>query len=199
MKKERKAVISSVTKETDIQLELNLDGGEVAVCTGIGFFDHMLNAFGCHGSFGFKLEVKGDLEVDEHHTMEDVGLALGQAFKDALGDKRGITRFGESHVPMDEALARCVVDLSGRPYLGWRCDFPYPEVGNVNVRLFREFAQAFVNVAGVTMHVDLLACDEVHHGMEAVFKAIGRALRQAVDLRHGASDIPSTKGSLLYN
>ena len=195
----RKAVISRVTKETDISLELELDGGDVSVQTGIGFFDHALNAFACHGGFGLKLLAKGDLEIDEHHTMEDIGLALGQAFKDALGDKRGITRFGESHVPMDEALARCVVDLSGRPYLGWRCDFPFPEVGRVNVRLFREFAQSFVNVAGLSMHVDLLACDEVHHGMEAIFKAMGRALRQAVDLRSGKKEVLSTKGSLLYN
>jgi len=195
----RKSVISRVTKETEIKLELELDGGKVSVQTGIGIFDHALNAFACHGGFGLKLLAKGDLEIDEHHTMEDIGLALGQAFKDALGDKRGITRFGESHVPMDEALVRCVVDLSGRPYLAWRCDFPYPEVGGVNVRLFREFAQSFVNVAGLSMHVDLLACDEVHHGMEAVFKAMGRALRQALDLRPGSKDVPSTKGSLLYN
>ncbi len=195
----RKAVISRVTKETDISLELELEGGDVSVQTGIGFFDHALNAFACHGGFGLKLLAKGDLEIDEHHTMEDIGLALGQAFKDALGDKRGITRFGESHVPMDEALARCVVDLSGRPYLGWRCDFPFPEVGRVNVRLFREFAKSFVNVAGLSMHVDLLACDEVHHGMEAIFKAMGRALRQAVDLRPGKKEVLSTKGSLLYN
>ena len=195
----RKAVISRVTKETDISLELDLDGGDVSVQTGIGFFDHALNAFACHGGVGLKLLAKGDLEIDEHHTMEDIGLALGQAFKDALGDKRGINRFGESHVPMDEALARCVVDVSGRPYLGWRCDFPYPEVGRVNVRLFREFAQSFVNVAGLSMHVDLLACDEVHHGMEAIFKAMGRALRQAVDLRPGKKEVLSTKGSLMYN
>ncbi len=199
MKMERNASITRKTRETDIKLELGLDGGAVAVGTGVGFFDHMLNAFGCHGGFGLSFNVRGDLEVDAHHTMEDTGLALGQAFKDALGDKRGITRFGNSHVPMDESLARCVVDLSGRPYLGWRCDFPQPEVGGVSVRLFREFAQAFVNVAGVTMHVDLLACEESHHGMEAVFKAMGRALRKAVELRQGASDVPSTKGTLQYN
>jgi len=195
----RDANVERITRETEIRLALCLEGGTVSVSTGIGFFDHMLNAFGCHGHLGLRIEAKGDLEVDQHHTMEDIGLALGQALKDALGDKRGITRFGESHVPMDESLARVVIDLSGRPCLAWRVELPQSEAGTVPVRLFREFAQAFVNTGGVTMHVDLLACEETHHGLEAIFKAFGRALSQAVALRHGSDEIPSTKGSLNYN
>ncbi len=195
----RDANVERITRETEIRLALCLEGGTVSVSTGIGFFDHMLNAFGCHGHLGLRIEAKGDLDVDQHHTMEDIGLALGQALKDALGDKRGITRFGESHVPMDESLARVVIDLSGRPCLAWRAELPQPEAGTVPVRLFREFAQAFVNAGGVTMHVDLLACEETHHGLEAIFKAFGRALSQAVAIRQGSDDIPSTKGSLKYN
>ena len=199
----RSARIKRKTRETDIKLELSLDtaaeGSAVSVATGLGFFDHMLHAFGCHGGFGLKLAVKGDLEVDQHHTMEDTGLALGQAFKDALGDKRGITRFGCSHVPMDDSLARVVVDLSGRPYLAWRAELPHPEAGGIPVRLFREFMQGFVNASGTTLHVDLLVGEETHHGLEAVFKAFGRALAEAVALKPGSTAIPSTKGSLLYN
>lgn len=196
---ERMVRILRKTRETDIEIELCLEGGAVSVSTGLGFFNHMLNAFGCHGSFGLVIKAVGDLDVDQHHTMEDIGLALGQAFKDALGDKRGITRFGTSHVPMDESLARVVTDLSGRPYLAWRVELPQPEAGGIPVRLFREFFQGFVNAGGVTLHVDLLSCQETHHGLEAIFKAFGRAMAQAVSIRPGCSDIPSTKGSLQYN
>lgn len=192
----RETQITRKTKETDINLSLVLEGGEVAVSTGLGFFNHMLNAFGCHGGFGFKLNVVGDLDVDAHHTMEDTGLALGQALKEALGDKRGITRFGSSLIPMDDSLARVVIDLSGRPFLAWRADFPQPEAGTINVRLFREFLQAFANTSGTTIHVDLIACEETHHGLEAIFKAFGRALAQAVAIKPGCNDIPSTKGVL---
>ena len=193
----RNAQIRRTTKETDIQVEYCLDGGTADISTGLGFFDHMLNAFACHGGFGLKLRATGDLDVDQHHTMEDTGLALGQALLSALGDKRGITRFGTSFVPMDEALARVVIDLSGRPFLAWRATFPQDTVGNgISVRLFREFLQALANSASATIHVDLLACEESHHGLEAIFKAFGRALAQAVALRPGCQDIPSTKGSL---
>ena len=199
----RNAQITRKTRETDIKLELSLDnavdGSLVSVATGLGFFDHMLNAFGCHGGLGLKLAVKGDLEVDQHHTMEDTGLALGQALKDALGDKRGITRFGSSLVPMDDSLARVVLDLSGRPYLAWRVALPHFEAGGIPVQLFKEFMQGFVNASGTTMHVDMLACEETHHGLEAIFKAFGRALAQAVALKPGSTAIPSTKGSLQYN
>ena len=186
------------TRETDICVRLSLDGGDVSVSTGMGFFDHMLNAFGCHGGFGLHLKAAGDLDVDQHHTMEDTGLALGQALKDALGDRRGITRFGSALVPMDESLARVVLDLSGRPCLAWRVELPQPEAGRIPVRLFREFMQGFVNASGTTMHVDLIACEESHHGLEAIFKAFGRALAQAASLT-GSDAIPSTKGVLRDN
>ena len=193
----REAKIRRTTKETDIEVEYCLDGGAVEVATGLGFFDHMLNAFACHGGFRLKIHATGDLDVDQHHTMEDTGLALGQALLSALGDKRGITRFGAAFVPMDESLARVVIDLSGRPFLAWRATFPQSTVGNgISVRLFREFLQALANAAAATIHVDLLACEESHHGLEAIFKAFGRALAQAVSLRPGCQDIPSTKGSL---
>jgi len=196
---ERQAHIERKTRETDIQLDLALVKGSVAVDTGLGFFNHMLTAFGCHGGYALALKVVGDLDVDQHHTMEDTGLALGQAFKDALGDKRGITRFGSSLIPMDESLARVVLDLSGRPCLAWRAQFPQPQAGTISTRLFREFFQAFANSSGTTIHVDLIACEETHHGLEAIFKAFGRALAQAVSIIPGDNGIPSTKGSLQYN
>ena len=194
----REACIERKTKETDISLTLGLDapvgGAAVQVRTGVGFFDHMLTAFACHGGFALSLRVQGDLEVDAHHTMEDTGLALGQAVKNALGDKRGITRFGSSYIPMDESLARVVIDLSGRPHLSWRVSLPEQMVGGVSARLFHEFFQSVANVAGLTLHVDLLACEEGHHGMEAIFKAFGRALAQAVAVSGNA--VMSTKGVL---
>jgi imidazoleglycerol-phosphate dehydratase len=194
----RQATVKRTTRETDIRIELLLDGaaGEPEIQSGVAFFDHMLHAFSCHGGFGLRLAVKGDLEVDAHHTMEDVGLALGQTLKEALGDKRGLTRFGASFVPMDESLARVVLDLSGRPHLSWRVSLPEATVGGVSGRLFREFFQALVNSSGLTLHVDLLACEESHHGMEAIFKAFGRALAQAVTRKAGSTAVPSTKGVL---
>ena len=195
----RQATIQRDTKETKVTVQLNLDEGPAknALQTGLPFFDHMLDAMGRHGHFALAVRAHGDLEIDPHHTMEDIGLALGQALKNALGDKRGITRFGAAAVPLDEALARVVIDLSGRPYLAWRCAFPEALAGGISHRLFHEFFQALSNTSGMTLHVDLLAGDENHHCLEAIFKAFGRALRQAVALDPVlAGELPSTKGVL---
>ena len=193
----RRSEIERVTSETQVSVTLDLDERSgVRVETGIGFFDHMLNALARHGGLGLSLTCKGDLWIDAHHSMEDTGLALGQALREALGDKRGISRFGFFYAPLDEALARTVIDLSGRPHLSWRCAFPEAEAGGVSVRLHHEFFQALANAAGMTLHVDLLACEESHHGLEAIYKSFGRALRQAVSLTGAAGEIPSTKGTL---
>ncbi len=195
----RSAEINRETKETKVSLVLNLDGGPAtnAIDTGLPFFDHMLDATFKHGHFSLQLKAKGDLQIDAHHTMEDVGLALGQAMKIALGDKRGVTRFGEATIPLDEALARAVIDLSGRPHLSWRCAFPEASAGGISHKLFHEFFQALVNTAGMTLHVDLLAGDENHHCLEAIFKAFGRALRTAAAMDPVlAGEMPSTKGLL---
>ena len=194
---ERRSEIERVTSETQVSVTLDLDERSgVRVETGIGFFDHMLNALARHGGLGLSLTCKGDLWIDAHHSMEDTGLALGQALREALGDKRGISRFGFFYAPLDESLARTVIDLSGRPHLSWRCAFPEAEAGGVSVRLHHEFFQALANAAGMTLHVDLLACEESHHGLEAIYKSFGRALRQAVSLTGAAGEIPSTKGTL---
>ena len=193
----RRSEIERVTSETQVSVTLDLDERSgVRVETGIGFFDHMLNALARHGGLGLSLTWKGDLWIDAHHSMEDTGLALGQALREALGDKRGISRFGFFYAPLDESLARTVIDLSGRPHLSWRCAFPEAEAGGVSVRLHHEFFQALANAAGMTLHVDLLACEESHHGLEAIYKSFGRALRQAVSLTGAAGEIPSTKGTL---
>lgn len=193
----RQADITRNTKETKISLQLALQAGASSISTGVPFFDHMLDAFARHGKFTLVLKAKGDLEIDAHHTMEDIGLALGQALRQSLGDKRGITRFGEATVPLDESLARVVLDLSGRPCLAWRASFPEALAGGINVRLFHEFFQALASASGLTLHVDLLACEENHHGLEAIFKAFGRALHQAVTLDPELEgQIPSTKGIL---
>lgn len=193
----RRSEIERVTSETQVSVTLDLDERSgVKVETGIGFFDHMLNALARHGGLGLSLTCKGDLWIDAHHSMEDTGLALGQALREALGDKRGISRFGFFYAPLDESLARTVIDLSGRPHLSWRCAFPEAEAGGVSVRLHHEFFQALANAAGMTLHVDLLACEESHHGLEAIYKSFGRALRQAVSLTGAAGEIPSTKGTL---
>jgi len=196
---DRLATIERKTKETEIFLSLGLDQcpEDNKIDSGVPFMDHMLDAFSRHGRFSLSVQVKGDLEVDDHHTLEDLGLALGQALKNALGNKRGITRFGMACVPLDETLARVVIDLSGRPHLSWRANFPETAVGGTSVRLYREFFQAMVNTSGMTLHVDLLACEENHHGMEAIFKSFGRALRQAVTIDPALNgEIPSTKGML---
>ena len=195
----REANIQRETKETKVAIQLNLDGGPQDNClaTGLPFFDHMLDAMARHGHFALKINAAGDLEIDPHHTMEDIGLALGQALKSALGDKRGITRFGAAAVPLDESLARVVIDLSGRPFLAWRCAFPEAMAGGISHRLFHEFFQALANTAGMTIHVDLLAGEENHHCLEAIFKAFGRALRTAVAIDPLlAGELPSTKGVL---
>ena len=194
----RQAKLSRKTRETDIQLRLALDGaGQAKIATGLPFFDHMLTALAKHGRLNLELKAKGDLEIDPHHTMEDVGLVLGAALKEALGTKAGIVRFGAASVPMDEALAEAVVDISGRPCLAYAAALPSAEVGGIPVRLFREFFQAVVNTSGLTLHLRLLAGEESHHCMEAMFKAFARALKAAAALDPAAQgEIPSTKGSL---
>jgi len=193
----RQADIERETRETRIRLGLTLDGtGEARIDTGLPFVDHMLCAWARHGHFDLTIAARGDLEVDAHHTMEDLGLALGQAIRQALNDKAGIVRFGCAYVPMDESLVRVVVDLSGRPYLAYRGVPETATVGGFPARLFREFFQAVVNTAGVTLHIDVLAGEEAHHVFEAVFKACGRALDQAVRLDARTQGVPSTKGVL---
>jgi len=194
----RTATISRTTKETDIQLTINLDGtGATDVQTGIGFFDHMLDAFGRHGLFDLTVRATGDLHVDGHHTVEDVGIVLGQAFAEALGDKRGIVRYGDIALPMDEALMLAAVDISGRGGLYWRADIPWQMVGEFDSTLAKEFFIAFATNAGVTLHVQQLAGENVHHIVEATFKAVARALRAAVAIDPQAADaLPTTKGAL---
>lgn len=191
----RCAVENRKTKETDIKLSLNLDGGVVSVDTGIGFFDHMLNAFATHGGFGLELTVKGDLEVDEHHTIEDTGIVLGKAFSNALGDKSSIDRFGSFYVPMDEALAFASVDISGRPYLVFDADFPQCRCGGYDCSMTVEFMRAFAYNAGITVHLKALYGDNSHHITEALYKALAHSLRLAV--KQNATNKPlSTKGVL---
>lgn len=194
----RTATISRTTKETDIQLTINLDGtGATDVETGIGFFDHMLDAFGRHGLFDLTVRAKGDLHVDGHHTVEDVGIVLGQAFAEAIGDKRGIVRYGDIALPMDEALMLAAVDISGRGGLYWAADIPWQMVGEFDSTLAKEFFIAFATNAGVTLHVQQLAGENVHHVVEATFKAVARALRAAVAIDPQAADaLPTTKGAL---
>ena len=194
----RKATIERKTKETDIKLKLNLDGkGLVDIDTGIPFMDHMLGLMTAHGFMDLALRAKGDTEIDDHHTVEDLGICLGKAINQALGEKAGIRRYGFAMVPMDEALARVVVDLSNRPFLAYRVSLQKSKTGNFDVNLVKEFFRALVHVAGLTMHVDLLAGDDPHHIAESIFKAFARALDQAVE-PEGRLDgaAPSTKGLL---
>jgi imidazoleglycerol-phosphate dehydratase len=195
---DRTADISRHTKETQIRVRLNLDGTGVGVfATGIGFFDHMLDQVARHGLIDLHIECLGDLHIDGHHTVEDVGITLGQAVAQAVGDKRGITRYGHSYVPLDEALSRVVVDFSGRPGLHQHIPFSSGMVGTLDTQLVFEFFQGFVNHALCTLHIDNLKGQNAHHQAETVFKAFGRALRMALtpDTR-SAGVIPSTKGSL---
>ncbi|MBQ9043245.1 MAG: imidazoleglycerol-phosphate dehydratase HisB [Eggerthellaceae bacterium] len=194
----RTATITRTTKETDIQLTIGLDGaGATDITTGIGFFDHMLDAFGRHGLFDLTVSAKGDLHVDGHHTVEDVGIVLGQAFAQSLGDKRGIVRYGDIALPMDETLVLAAVDISGRGGLYWQMDIPWQMVGEFDSTLAKEFFIAFATNAGVTLHVQQLAGENVHHIIEALFKAVARALRAAVAIDPQASDaLPTTKGAL---
>jgi len=194
----RTADLSRTTSETRIRVALNLDGsGRAQLATGIGFFDHMLEQIARHGLLDLTVEAQGDLHIDGHHTVEDVGITLGQAFAQALGDKRGVRRYGHAFVPLDEALSRVVIDLSGRPGLVWEVPFTRAMIGEFDVDLAHEFFQGFVNHAGVTLHVDNLRGANSHHQCETVFKAFGRALRMAVEPdARAAGSIPSTKGSL---
>jgi imidazoleglycerol-phosphate dehydratase len=193
----RKAEVSRSTKETRIGVRLNLDGaGRARIATGVPFLDHMLEQVARHGAFDLEVSAKGDLQVDAHHTVEDVGIALGQAFSKALGDKKGVRRYGHAYVPLDEALSRAVVDLSGRPGLEYRVEFARARIGEFDVDLVHEFFQGFVNHAQVTLHVDNLKGANAHHQAETAFKAFGRALRMAVERDPRLKDVPSTKGTL---
>ena len=194
----RKAMIARTTKETAIEVQLDLDGsGQVNVDTGIGFFDHMLDAFGRHGLFDLDVKANGDLNVDGHHTVEDVGIVLGQAFAQAIGDKRGIVRYGDIALPMDEALVLAAVDFSGRGALYWDMDISYQMIGSFDSTLAKEFFIAFATNAEITLHVKQLAGENLHHVIECLFKAVARALRAAVASDPRAADaLPSTKGVL---
>ncbi len=191
------ARIERQTSETDIQLELCLDGqGTCRIETGIGFFDHMLNAFARHGLFDLQVHCAGDLHVDQHHSVEDVGICLGMAIDKALAGKEGIQRYGHSYVPMDEALARSVIDLSGRAYLVLSAQFCDQRIGDFPTALVREFFQAVAGQARMNLHIDLLRCANDHHGVEAIFKAFGRALDAASLRSDRVHGVPSTKGAL---
>jgi imidazoleglycerol-phosphate dehydratase len=191
----RCANIERKTKETDIKLKLDLDGGNISINTGIGFFDHMLNSFATHGGFGLELEVKGDLEVDEHHTIEDTGIVLGMAFSQAFGDKSSIDRFGSFYVPMDEALAFAAVDISGRPFLVFDAAFPQAVCGGYDCSMTVEFMRALAYNAGITLHLKSMYGDNSHHITEALYKAAAHSLRLAV--KQNTSNKPlSTKGVL---
>ncbi len=194
----RNAVIERKTAETDIRLCLCLDGaGETEIHTGIGFLDHMLTLFAAHGRFDLTVSCQGDTYVDGHHTTEDVGIALGAAFAQALGDKRGIRRYGHIMLPMDEALVLCAADISGRSCLRWQFELPSPRVGDFDTELAEEFFTAFTRAAGVTLHLRQLDGTNTHHILEAAFKGFGRAMAQAVSIDpDAAGDLPSTKGVL---
>jgi len=193
----RASTITRTTKETDITVALDLDGsGRTEVSTGVPFFDHMLEAFGRHGLFDLTVAAKGDLEIDAHHTVEDVGIVIGQAVAEALGDKAGITRFGSSALPMDEALVLAAVDISGRGQLHYAVELPIEIIGTFDTTLAKEFLVALATNAGVTLHVRSLAGDNAHHIIEAAFKAVARALKDAVALDPRVAGVPSTKGSL---
>ena len=195
---DRIAEVRRDTAETQIRVRINLDGTGVAkLATGIGFFDHMLDQLARHGLVDLEIEALGDLHIDGHHTVEDVGITVGQAFAKAVGDKKGIRRYGHAHVPLDEALSRVVVDFSGRPGLHMRVPFKAGMIGALDTQLVYEFFQGFVNHAGVTLHIDNLFGDNAHHQCETVFKAFARALRMALERdARMAGVIPSTKGSL---
>ncbi len=194
---DRTASIKRNTKETDICLSLNLDGhGTVDLNTGIPFLDHMLEQIARHGLIDLSIDAKGDLEIDAHHTVEDIGICFGEALRDAIGDKAGIMRYGHAYVPLDEAMSRVVLDLSGRPGLEYHVDFPKETVGGFDIELFKEFFQAVSNHGRITLHIDAIRGDSNHHIIETVFKAFGRALRMAVESDPRQSGIPSTKGAL---
>lgn len=195
---QRMATVSRDTSETQITVSINLDGtGKASFDIGVPFLEHMMDQIARHGLIDLDIKAKGDLEIDDHHTVEDVGITLGQAFKKAIGDKLGINRYGHAYVPMDEALSRVALDFSGRPGLQMHCEFTRATVGGFDVDLFREFFQGFVNHAGVTLHIDNIRGENTHHQIETIYKAFGRALRMAITLdERSAGMMPSTKGSL---
>ncbi len=194
----RSAKVSRNTLETQISIELNLDGsGKAEFNTGLPFLDHMLDQVARHGLVDLNIHAQGDLHIDAHHTVEDIGITLGQAFNQAIGDKKGLRRYGHAYVPLDESLSRAVMDISGRPGLVFNCEFARDSIGEFDVDLINEFFQGFVNHALVTLHIDNLAGDNAHHQAETIFKAFGRALRTALELDPRMSGVmPSTKGSL---
>jgi imidazoleglycerol-phosphate dehydratase len=198
MNKDRTASVNRETKETSITIDLDLDGsGKADLEVGIPFFEHMLEQIARHGMLDLHISAKGDLEIDAHHTVEDIGITLGQAVNQALGEKKGIRRYGHAYVPLDEALSRVVVDCSGRPGLEYRVEYPRARVGEFDIDLVAEFFQGFVNHAQVTLHVDNISGRNAHHISETIFKAFGRALRMAVEPDpRTQGNIPSTKGSL---
>lgn len=191
----RTSIVERNTKETQIKVELCLDGGAVEVSTGIGFFDHMLTAFGVHGGFGLKVTVKGDLEVDTHHTVEDTGIALGMAFKQALGDMSGIERYGTFFIPMDESLVQASLDISNRPFLVFKADFKQGKCGDYENCCTEEFWRAFAMNAGITLHIIVLYGANAHHEIEGIFKSVAHALKIAVK-RNADGTVLSTKGVL---
>ena len=193
----RQAQVTRNTNETQISVSLNLDGsGKSSLATGVPFLDHMLDQIARHGIFDLEVAAKGDLHIDAHHTVEDIGITIGQAFAKAVGDKKSVRRYGHAYVPLDEALSSVVVDLSGRPGLEFKVDFVRARIGEFDVDLVHEFFQGFINHALVTLHVDNLRGDNAHHQAETVFKAFGRALRMAVEADPRMQGVPSTKGSL---
>ncbi len=194
----RNASLSRKTRETDIQVEVTLDGsGKSEISTGVGFFDHMLDQIARHSLIDLKIQAKGDLHIDFHHTVEDVGIALGQAIRQALGDLKGITRYADVHLPMDETLTRVAIDISGRAFLVFRTEFHTPKIGEFDTQLVREFFQAFAMNAGLTLHVETLYGVNDHHISESCFKGLARALRIAVSIDERQSGrVPSTKGTL---
>ena len=193
----RSATIGRKTKETDISLTLNLDGTGIGeISTGIGFFNHMLEGFARHGFFDLMVKVEGDLHVDGHHTIEDTGIVLGQAIREALGDKAGIKRYGSCILPMDDALALCAVDLCGRPYFNYECEYPSERIGDLDTELIREFFYADSYSAGMNLHIKMLSGINSHHMAEAMFKAFSKAMDEAVTKDVRIQDVLSTKGSL---
>jgi imidazoleglycerol-phosphate dehydratase len=192
----REAKVERKTKESDVKLELGLDGGNVSASTGVGFLDHMLELLGRHGRLALKVEARGDLETGAHHTTEDVGIALGQALDQALADRAGIRRYGDAEVPMDEALARCAIDISGRPLLIFEADLPATKIADFDTELAEEFFRAMATNAKLTVHLTVLRGANAHHMVEAAFKAFARALRAAVEVDPNEEGVPSTKGTL---
>jgi imidazoleglycerol-phosphate dehydratase len=193
----RYAEVERVTKETRIKLSLEVDGcGEGAICTSVPFLDHMLNLFARHGLFDLEIEACGDIDIDFHHTVEDIGIVLGEAFKQALADKKGIRRYGQATVPMDETLASVAVDISGRPFLVYNVRLPKVKIGDFDVELAREFFQAFANHCSLNLHINVMYGDNVHHILEACFKAVARAMDTATQLDPRVQGIMSTKGVL---